>query len=112
MTIKTGKYYSQWGLGVSLVHYTKGMWSIVVDLGPYYIDFYNMKGNTEDNLESYNAFYKDIDDDFGPAPDCAKCGKESESWDNLMYELKKDSMSFELLCKDCLGVKPKIDKKK
>jgi len=106
MTIKTGKYYSQWGFGVSFVNYTKGMWSIVVDLGPYYIDFYNMNGNKGDNLEAFNEFYKNIDDDFGPAPACDKCGKESESWDDIMYNIES-ATQWELWCYKCVDEKNK-----
>lgn len=108
MTIKTGKYYSQWGFGVSFVNYTKGMWSIVVDLGPYYIDFYNMNGNKGDNLEAFNEFYKNIDDDFGPAPACDKCGKENESWDDVMYKVS-DANRFQLWCKQCLADEKQTD---
>ena len=108
MTIKTGKYYSQWGFGVSFINYTKGMWSIVVDLGPYYIDFYNMNGNKGDNLEAFNEFYKNIDDDFGPAPDCSKCGKESKSWDDLMFNIESGE-NWELWCHECLANKKQTD---
>ena len=108
MTIKTGKYYSQWGFGVSFINYTRGMWSIVVDLGPYYIDFYNMNGNKGDNLEAFNEFYKNIDDDFGPAPDCSKCGKESKSWDDLMFNIESGE-NWELWCHECLANKKQID---
>lgn len=108
MTIKTGKYYSQWGFGVSFINYTKGMWSIVLDLGPYYIDFYNMNGNEGDNLEAFNEFYKNIDDDFGPAPSCDKCGKDNESWDDVMYKVS-DTNRFQLWCKQCLANEKQTD---
>jgi hypothetical protein len=108
MTIKTGKYYTQWGFGVSFINYTRGMWSIVLDIGPYYIDFYNMNGNQGDNLEAFNDFYKDIDDDFGPAPDCQGCGKENDSWDDLLYHIDKPER-WELLCKKCIDEKKKTN---
>jgi hypothetical protein len=108
MKIKTGKYYSQWGFGVSFINYTRGMWSIVLDIGPYYIDFDNMNGNEGDNLAAFNEFYKNIDDDFGPAPDCEGCGKESDSWDDLMYHIDQPNR-WELLCKKCIDEKKKTN---
>jgi hypothetical protein len=49
MKIKTGKYYSQWGVGISFIHYAKNLWSIILDLGPWYIEISSESDKEEDS---------------------------------------------------------------
>lgn len=108
MKIRTGKYYHQFGLGVSFIYYAKGMWSIIIDFGLWYIEVSMEK----ENIDKFNTI-------FHGSIVCDRCGSpegvgakfpEGEMWE---YELVCDEcLRYEEYMNSLTNVKPEVDKKK
>lgn len=88
MKIRTGKYYHQFGLGVSLIYYAKGMWSIIIDLGLWYVEI---------SKENYSI--DDLGNVFKNTIVCDRCGSPNDV--NPKFE-EGEMWEYELVCAECL----------
>ena len=107
MKIKTGKYYHQFGLGVSFIYYAKGMWSIIFDFGLWYVE---VSSDVNEKDEWIPYFTEGI-------LRCDRCGSPNDIQSHF-----NEKLEYELVCDECLryedymnsltNMKPKANKKK
>ena len=107
MKIRTGKYYRQFGLGLSFIYYAKQMWSIIFDFGLWYVEVSSDSNETDEWIP------------YAPENSlvCDRCGSPND-----IHSHFNDELEFELVCDECLRyedymnslreVKPKVDKSK
>ena len=107
MKISKGKYVDQFAIGVTWLRYPNVAWSIIFDLGLWYVEVSND--------------YKEIDEWIPYFTEnslvCDRCGSPNDVHSHFNYTDK-----FELVCDECLryedymdslsNVKPKVDKSK
>jgi len=107
MKISKGKYVDQFAIGVTWLRYPNVAWSIIFDLGLWYVEVSNDFKETDEWIPYFteNAIV------------CDRCGSPNDVHPHFNYTDK-----FELVCDECLryedymdsltNVKPKVDKKK
>jgi hypothetical protein len=87
MKIKTGKYYSQFGLGVSFIYYAKGMWSIIFDFGLWYVEVSSDHKETDEWIP-YSTENTLV---------CDRCGSPNDIRSHF-----NEKLEYELVCDECL----------
>jgi hypothetical protein len=107
MKISKGKYVDQFAIGVTWLRYPNVTWSVIFDLGLWYVEVSN---DFKDNLD-WNPY------GLANTLVCDRCGSPKDVHSHLNKKLE-----FELVCAECLRyddymnslkeVKPKVDKTK
>jgi hypothetical protein len=107
MKISTGKYVDQFAIGITWLRYPNVTWSIIFDLGLWYVEVSNDFKETDEWIPYFteNAIV------------CDRCGSPNDVSPHF-----NDKQELELVCAECIryedymnsltNVKPKADKKK
>jgi hypothetical protein len=109
MKISTGKYVDQFAIGVTWLRYPNVTWSIIFDLGLWYVE---VSSDFKDNVD-WNPY------GLENSVRCDRCGSQDEVYRKI---LQNNPPKDEWVCAECLryedymnslsNVKPKVDKKK
>ena len=109
MRISTGKYVDQFAIGVTWLRYPNVTWSVIFDLGLWYVE---VSSDFKDNVD-WNPY------GLENSIRCDRCGSPDEVYRKILQGSTPD---HEWVCAECLryedymnsisNVKPKADKKK
>ena len=107
MRISKGKYVGQFAIGITWLRYPNVMWSIIFDLGPWYVELSNEFKDTAE----WNPY------GLANTLVCDRCGSPKD-----VHSHFNEKLEFELVCAECLRyddymnslreVNPKVDKTK
>jgi hypothetical protein len=109
MKISKGKYVDQFAIGVTWLRYPNVTWSVIFDLGLWYVEVSN---DFKDNVD-WNPYRLET------SIRCDRCGSPDEVYRRI---LEVSPTKDEWVCDECIryedymnslsNVKPKVDKKK
>jgi hypothetical protein len=107
MKISKGKYVDQFAIGVTWLRYPNVTWSVIFDLGLWYVEVSN----------ELNEVYTGNPYGLANTLVCDRCGSPKD-----VHSHFNEKLEFELVCAECLRyddymnslreVKPKVDKTK
>jgi len=90
MKITSGKYVDQFAIGVTWLRYPNVTWSIIFDLGLWYVEVSNEDVDYEPDLSSI----------FSSVTKCDRCGSPNRVYSHVKNE--NGEWQFEMVCYECL----------
>ena len=91
MKITSGKYVDQFTIGVTWLRYPNFMWSIIFDLGLWYVEISNEDIDYEPDLSKI----------FPNALKCDRCGSPNDVYSHVNWH-DSGLHTFENVCIDCM----------
>lgn len=90
MKITSGKYVDQFAIGVTWLRYPNVTWSVIFDLGLWYVEVSNEDINYEPDLSSI----------FSNVTTCERCGSPNRVYSHVKND--NGEWRFEMVCYECL----------